>query len=147
MIIPRAATRLGDLRKTLEAKKKGVIGTHNLDAFNQAVVDKNLRIVSQVEHPNVKGLYDIEYQLPKLDKQLNPTGVFKDAPSSKTAYDPKIISNDKILQLGQEAAAKGYNSAISVGDTQYTAEAGGIKFRVYLDPKNPTIVNNFHPEF
>ena len=51
------------------------------------------------------------------------------------------------LSLAQKAAAKGINEAIEQGSKQFSQEAGGIKFRVYLDRNNPTIIKNFHPEF
>lgn len=62
---------------------------------------------------------------------------------TKTVYDPKVFTDSKILDLGQQAAASGYNSAISQGLREYTAAAGGVKFRVYLDGKT---VKNFFPE-
>jgi len=125
------------------SQKKGVLGGHNLDAFNQVATDKNLKIISSTNHPTIKGLTQIEYQIPSLDRAGNVTG-YKVNAFSKTVYDPKVISDNQIIELGQQAAAKGYPSATSKGLSQFTSEAGGIDFRVYI---RNGIVDNFHPEF
>ena len=125
------------------SQKKGVNGTHNLDAFNQAVANHNLKIVSKTNDPNVEGIIQIKYQIPRLDKQGNPTGSFK-KPMTKTVYDPKVISNAQILTLGQQAAAAGLADAIAKGKKHFSAMAGGVNFRVYI--RNGAI-DNFHPEY
>uniref|UniRef100_UPI00234BCA9F CdiA family toxin C-terminal domain-containing protein n=1 Tax=Providencia sp. PROV141 TaxID=2949851 RepID=UPI00234BCA9F len=66
-------------------------------------------------------------------------------PFKKTVYDPKVYSDQKILDLGQQAAANGYRDAIVKGLQSYNAKAGGVTFRVYLDPKTKG-VSNFHPQ-
>lgn len=50
-----------------------------------------------------------------------------------------------MLDLGQEAAMKGYRDAMRNGQSAYDATAGGVNFRVYLD-KNTGRVTNFHPK-
>ena len=52
--------------------------------------------------------------------------------------------DSKIIKLGQQAAGSGYQSAISNGLKAYNADAGGVPFRIYVDPKTG-IVTNFHP--
>ena len=148
---PEGISYRQDLPKHLQTfdvftQKNGVGGAHNLDAFNQAVAEKSIRIISKTEHPTVKGIYQIEYEVPKFDKQLRPTGDYKTIKKPKTVYDPAIHSDDKILQLGQEAAAKGLDDAIADRKKQFTQKAGGITFRVYvnLDTK---VVTNVHPDF
>jgi filamentous hemagglutinin len=64
--------------------------------------------------------------------------------SHKTVYDPRVISDRSILDLGQQAASSGYENAIANGLKAYNAEAGGISFRIYLDPKTG-LITNFHP--
>ena len=125
------------------SQKKGVIGGHNMDAFNQAVTDKNLKIVSSTDHPTIKGLKQVEYQIPSFDRAGNSTG-YKNKIFTKTIYDPKVISDNKILELGKQATAKGYTGATSQGLSQYSSEAGGINFRVYI---RNDIIDNYHPEF
>jgi len=125
------------------SQKKGILGGHNLDAFNQAVADKSLKTVSSTKHPTIKGLIHIEYQIPALDRAGNITG-YKNKIFEKTVYDPKFFSDEQILQLGQEAAAKGYSNALSQGMSQFSSEAGGVKFRIYI---RNDIIDNLHPEF
>lgn len=50
-----------------------------------------------------------------------------------------------MLQLGQQAAATGYKDAIAKGEQAYDSTAGGVTFRIYIDPKTGA-VNNFHPK-
>jgi hypothetical protein len=125
------------------SQKKGVLGGHNLDSFNQVATDKNLKIVSSTGHPTVKGLTQIEYQIPSFDRAGNVAG-YKNKVFRKTVYDPKVISDNQVIDLGQQAAAKGYQGATSQGLSQFTSEAGGIDFRVYI---RNDIIDNFHPEF
>ena len=148
---PEGISYRQDLPKHLQTfdtftQKNGIGGAHNLDAFNQAVAEKSIRITSKIEHPTIKGIYQIKYEVPKLDKQLNPTGNYKRIKQPKTVYDPAIHSNEKILQLGQEAAAKGLDDAIAKNEDQFTEIAGGIRFRVYVD-LDTKIIRNVHPDF
>jgi filamentous hemagglutinin len=93
----------------------------------------------------IKGLQDYNYQLPKLDKQGNLTGDFKKpVKDPKTVYDPKILPDSLILDLGQKASAKELKN-LAAGDEQFSAIAGGMKFRVYVD-KGTMNIRNFHPE-
>lgn len=50
-----------------------------------------------------------------------------------------------MLELGQQAAAKGYKQALAQGLQAYDAKAGGVTFRIYIDPKTKKI-SNFHPK-
>lgn len=69
---------------------------------------------------------------------------YKAAKLSKTIYVPKIFTDSKMLELGQQVAAKGYEAAMKQGLQAYDAQAGGVNFRVYID-KTTGMVNNFHP--
>ena len=66
-------------------------------------------------------------------------------PLVKTVYDPNIISDAKILEWGQQAAAKGLDQAIANGKREFSETVNGIKFRVYIDD-NTKEVKNFFPE-
>jgi len=68
---------------------------------------------------------------------------YKNEVLEKTIYDPKIFSDEKILQSGQQAAANGYKDAIASGSRAFMATAGGVKFQVYLDQKTGTVTNFF----
>ncbi|HHH9620385.1 TPA: hypothetical protein ACP337_005941, partial [Pseudomonas aeruginosa] len=60
-------------------------------------------------------------------------------------FHPKVISDQKVLDLGQQAAASGYVKAVASGDRYYDSTAGGITFRVYLDERTGAVLN-FHPK-
>jgi hypothetical protein len=70
--------------------------------------------------------------------------IYKNSAFQKTTYDPRIISSEEILKLGQEAASIGYINAKTSGVGGYNADAGGVSFRVYIDKLSGKI-NNFHP--
>jgi filamentous hemagglutinin len=124
-------------------QKSGVSDTHNLDAFNQAAATSGLRILSKTP-TSVAGVSTVRYQIPAYDRAGNVVG-FKDKVFAKTVYDPKIFTDQKILDLGQQAAASGYKEALSKGLSQYDSIAGNVTFRVYLDKATGT-VTNFHPK-
>lgn len=124
------------------SQKKGISGTHNLDSFSKAATDNGVKIIGQ-EPDFTNGISTIKYQVPSYDRAGNVTG-YKAEVFTKTVYDPKVITEQKMLELGQQAAADGYVNAMTRGMNAYNGEAGGIKFRVYLDPTTGT-VRNFHP--
>ncbi|CAK6490115.1 tRNA nuclease CdiA [Pantoea sp. Nvir] len=87
------------------SQKKGITGAHNADAFNKAVADNGVKIISQEKGQN--GITHVKYQIPAKDRAGNIVG-YKNDVLEKTIYDPKKITDEKILQLGQQAAASGY---------------------------------------
>lgn len=94
------------------------------------------------------GITKIKYQIPTKDSAGNFTGNYKgngSKPFEKTIYDPKIFTDQKMLELGQQAASNGYKQAKTWGERAYNATAGGVTFRVYIDQKTGT-VTNFHPK-
>ncbi|OSN03702.1 hypothetical protein AU512_16585 [Lonsdalea iberica] len=99
-----------------------------------------MKIISQ--ESGMSGITHVKYQIPAKDRAGNIVG-YKNEILEKTIYDPKVLSDEKILQLGQQAAASGYKNAITSGGREYTATAGGVKFQVYLDQKNGTVTNFF----
>lgn len=122
---------------------KGVYGTHNLNEFTQAASENGIKIISQTPS-NVKGISEVVYQVPKKNREGNIIpGEFKDKPYVKTVYDPKVFSDQKMLDLGQQAASNGYKDAISQGRREYQSTAGGVKFQVYLDQETGRITNFF----
>ena len=120
----------------------GVGGCHNLDNFNSVVSDRHLKVVTMTEHPRIKGLYQVEYQIPTVDRAGNVMDSFKSKVFTKTLYDPSVISDTDMLYLGQLAANSGYQEAIETGARIFDASAGGIDFRIYI--KNGAI-DNIHP--
>lgn len=113
-----------------------------MDSFSKAATDNGVKIIGQ-EPDFTNGISTIKYQVPSYDRAGNVTG-YKAEVFTKTVYDPKVITEQKMLELGQQAAADGYINAMTRGMNAYNGEAGGIKFRVYLDPTTGT-VRNFHP--
>lgn len=127
------------------SQKKGIGGAHNADQFYAAAGQNGVKIVSETP-TDVKGIIHIEYQIPSKDRAGNVTG-FKgngSEPFKKTIYDPKIFTDEKMLELGQQAAASGYKVAMASKNGQATATAGGVSFRIYVD-KSTGIVRNYHP--
>jgi len=123
---------------------KGVVGGHNLESFEKILTDQgwNLEdlIVSKTPHPTTPGIYQIQYRLPALDRELKVIpGQYKNIPHPKTVYDPKVISNDQIIQWGKEAMANGE----IVGREVRGTASNGLKFTGYLDQNGK--VTNFFP--
>jgi hypothetical protein len=128
------------------SQKTGISGAHNLNEFKQAAAQNNVKIISQTPSAT-NGIIQVEYQIPKLDAAknvvLDRTGsvVYRDQVFIKTVYDPSVISDNAIVNMGRQAATNGYGSAISSGAQAFNSEAGGILFRVYIDPKTGSITN------
>jgi len=113
-----------------------------MDAFNQAVADYGVKIVDQTSG-GVSGIVHIRYQVPAKDRAGNIVG-YRTEILEKTVYDPKVYSDKKIIELGQQAASNGYQAAMAAGKREYMAMANGVKFQVYLD-RNTGTVTNFFP--
>lgn len=124
-------------------QKNGISGGHNSNAFYDAAKEDNVKIVSETP-TGVKGITEVKYLIPTKDRAGNLTGNYKPTPEIKTIYDPKIFSDQKILELGQQAAASGYKEAMSSPNGTANAVAGGVSFRMYVDKSTGT-VRNFHP--
>ncbi len=78
-------------------------------------------IISKTEHSSVKGLYQVEYQNPKLDNASDMLG-YKGG-MYKTVYDPKVIPDSDMIHLGQIAANIKFKEAINSGNRIYNAWA------------------------
>ncbi|POW58502.1 filamentous hemagglutinin [Candidatus Pantoea alvi] len=123
-------------------QKSGVSGGHNANAFYDAAKEYNIQIVSETP-TSVPGITHVVYKIPSYDRAGNVTG-YKAAELPKTIYDPAIFTDQKILDLGQQAAAKGYKDAMASSNGQATATVDGVSFRIYVDKTTGT-VRNFHP--
>lgn len=125
------------------SQKNGISGAHNSVEFRSEAAARGVKIVSEVA-ADVPGVSVISYQIPALD----PTGKiivgYKNKVQTKTVYDPAIMSDRKVLALGQEAAARGYKDAVATGKRIYESNAGGVSFVVYIDETG--VVKNFHPK-
>ncbi|MEQ5177737.1 DUF637 domain-containing protein [Proteus genomosp. 6] len=128
-------------------QKMGISGGHNANVFYNVVKDKDLKIIKELP-TNVRGITYIEYKIPAKHPQTGEITHYKGngaQPFKKTIYDPKVFSDQKILELGQKAAANGYKNALDKNLQSYDAISEGITFRVYLD-KETKIITNFHPK-
>ncbi|MBF2457018.1 EndoU domain-containing protein [Listeria welshimeri] len=125
--------------------KKGVIGGHNLDEFNNALTNQGVGldelILSEKPHPSIKGTYGIEYRIPKKDITGNIAKpiTYKNIDTPKTVYDPSVFTEIDIYNLGVEAMQ---NGKIIGGRVEGTA-SNGLKFIGYLDEAGN--VKNFFP--
>ncbi|CAI6053280.1 hypothetical protein PAECIP112173_01480 [Paenibacillus sp. JJ-100] len=106
----------GEIEKVTEWK--GVSGGHNYEEFKKFFSENgkySLQVVKKLEHPDVPGIYDLEYRMMVEIKDYTGkgTGKFKyipkedKPPHKKTIYDPNVISNDEIIRLGKEAMEEG----------------------------------------
>lgn len=125
--------------------KKGVIGGHNLEEFNNALTNQGVGldelILSKKPHPSIEGIYEIEYRIPKKDITGNVAKpiTYKNIDTPKTVYDPSVFSETDIYNLGVEAMQ---NGKIIGGRVEGTA-SNGLKFIGYLDEAGK--VKNFFP--
>lgn len=143
-------------------KRHGVSGGHNYDEFKKYFDNSDqykLDEVKKDEHPDVKGVYDIEYRLKVeiKDYRGQGTGEFKFVPKEdkpphkKTVYDPALISSDEIVRLGNEAMEEGIESSRVKqlkGQTNKQMIRGvssnGLKFEGFKNTDTGEI-ENFYP--
>lgn len=124
-------------------QNSGIKGTHNADEFYSIVAQKGVKIVSSTPS-DVNGITHVKYQVPAYGRAGNVVG-YKAKIQIKTIYNPKIFSDQKMLELGQKASISGFRDAMSKGLDAYDSHAGGVTFRVYID-KTTGLVHNFHPK-
>ncbi|MEC1431538.1 T7SS effector LXG polymorphic toxin [Bacillus subtilis] len=137
-------THLVEVEDIVRKKNKGIVGGHNLQNFEKAFIDKGWDlescIISKREHPTIDGIYEIEYGLPALDREGNiKPGELKKVRTPKTVYDPEKISNEQMLQWGEEAMKNG--EAVGRKVTGYAKN--GLKFEGYIDEATGEITNFF----
>ena len=85
-------------------RKTGITGGHEKGAFEAKAAELGISIDSRTPNAYVDGVERVEYRLPKRDKTGEPTGEFQSDVKSKTIYDSKIISTDKYIERGMQAA-------------------------------------------
>ena len=137
----------------IDSKQRGVIGGHNRSAFEGALREAGFSVedcvISVTEHPEIKGVYEIEYRIPKKGYGASGKlevipGQYKKLRSPKTVYDPAVISDEQMCQWGIEAMEEG----ILAGRIDRREIRGyarnGLKFVGYLD-LNTNEITNFFP--
>ncbi|MEX1631482.1 CdiA family toxin C-terminal domain-containing protein [Enterococcus sp. C11] len=127
--------------------KKGVVGGHNVDEFNNALNNQGFNpkdlIVSKKPHPTIDGIYEVEYKIPRKDMAGNvaePVS-YKNIEKPKTVYDPTKISDNQMYEWGQTAMNNG--KIQPDGRTIIGTSQNGVKFIGYLNDAGE--VTNFFP--
>jgi hypothetical protein len=130
-------------------RDRGIGGAHNLAEFMKVVQSGEIRIVSRTPHPTLKGVEKIEYQMQALDRSGKSNGQWKSTlPPPKTVYDPQIISDTQMMEMGRQA----FGEAQQAGRIDYAKRSwigyapNGIKFQGYIDHKTGA-VRSFFPQF
>ncbi|MEI5914928.1 EndoU domain-containing protein [Bacillus albus] len=145
-------------------ERNGISGGHNYDEFenyfNSNSNKYELGPVVKKEHPDIDGIFDIEYKV-KYEKMdytgKNGTGEYKVIPNGdkvykKTVYDPKIISNDEIIDLSKKAMEEGLNNKREIpllkqkkikiqGQTDYNGK--NLKFEGIMNSETGEIENAY----
>ncbi|HZG18194.1 MAG TPA: polymorphic toxin-type HINT domain-containing protein [Candidatus Bathyarchaeia archaeon] len=134
-------------------KRTGVSGAHNMNHFNETLqktganID-DLIIGEPIQHPNFPGLYEIKYRVPAMTYgpggKLVPTGQFREIKDPKTVYDPKVYSDEQIIQWGKEAMQEGLESNRVTGRVIVGYAPNGMRFTGYVDDGQ---ITNFFPSF
>ncbi|WP_413365176.1 CdiA family toxin C-terminal domain-containing protein [Lysinibacillus sp. 3P01SB] len=140
------ADHMINAQKIVRRGNKGVVGGHSLESFEKILKDQGWKlddvIVSRTPHPTAEGVYEIEYRLPTLDRELKIVpGQYKNIPQPKTVYDTNVLSNDQMIVWGKEAMGNGVVNGRLV--TGYSSN--GLRFTGYLDEHGK--IKNFHPSF
>ncbi len=144
-----------DFSKT--SRRSGVNGSHNMKeleqydiAINPTLTKDSIKILNKTPHPTIKGIYKIEYQMPRLDSKLQPNGWrFKDKtnPFVKTVYDSSVISDKQMAQWGREAFADAIQQNAVQSNGKWSGKtANGLKYEGYIDQVSKA-VRTFYPVF
>ncbi|MBW8832775.1 MAG: hypothetical protein JF606_25935, partial [Burkholderiales bacterium] len=93
---------------------KNVYGTHDMDAFDQALKINGGSIINKTQIPGAVGIYRIDYQLPGMN------------PTVKTVFDPAMYPAVDMEKMVQSAAQAALNQAALTGSAgQMFVNVGG----------------------
>lgn len=134
---------------TLGKGSKGVVGGHNFDSFKKVLADAGFDIddciINIKKHPQIEGIYEVEYRIPA--RQYDANGELEIIPNQyktidypKTLYDPNYISNEQMIQWGKEAMESGTIEGRKISGYA----SNGLKFEGYIDLSTEEITN-FYP--
>ncbi|WP_244590572.1 CdiA family toxin C-terminal domain-containing protein [Xenorhabdus mauleonii] len=131
-------TQVGLLNK----KKTSISGAHKQDTFLESVEILGAKVTNKITDKKYPGLIEYSYQLPSVDRTGKPIGYKKT--QSKTTYDPRLLSDDKVLNMSTQAAKQSKDYFISNPDKrEYSTKVDGYWFRVTKDAKSGEISNAF----
>ena len=139
---------------TKASQKTGVSGAHDINEFEKYGVKlgvvqtkESINIISKTPHPTVKGIYKIEYQMPKLDAKGQPTGLWRNKVFPKTVYDPAVISDKQMAEWGRQAFADAVQkNAVELNGKWHGQSPNGLEFEGYVD-QSTKAVRTFYPLF
>jgi hypothetical protein len=122
-------------------KRGELYGTHSLsNALSELATTSNPSYtLTQTSSP---GIIMMDYSYTKAD------GSVFTSKRPKTVYDPAIYSDQVMLDLAQQAGAKGWSMYLqNPAQTGPTVTVGGIRFQVYInhDANGNPFVGNVHP--
>jgi filamentous hemagglutinin len=134
-------------------KKTHVLGAHNMDEMYALEKTQGIHIKNKTQIG--EGIYELEYWIPKKAGNGPLAGQvisYSKAQYPKTVYDPKVFSDDRIIEMAQKAASTKYEAKAKVFESnptrnQYSAIYDGVNFQVYLakDKSGNIYVSNAHP--
>ena len=137
---------------TIDSKQKGVIGAHNRSAFERTLREAGFSVedcvIRVTEHPEIKGVYEIEYRIPKREYGASGKlevipGQYKRIKEVKTVYDSAVISDEQMRQWGIEAMEEGILAG-RIKDRKIEGYAkNGLKFVGYIGLSDEKITNFF----
>lgn len=131
--------------------RHGISGGHELNGLFQYLEslpcpEGGSTIVPQVAHPTIAGIANIDYRIPRQDKNGNLTGGYRYFSHPKTVFDSKLISEQQIYDWAMEAFT-GTGATISNQRKIVGTAKNGLKFVGYLDANDPTKIKTFYFTF
>ncbi|MFC7677585.1 WXG100 family type VII secretion target [Paenibacillus sp. GCM10028914] len=145
--------------------RPGITGGHNIGNFYKALEEDANKYGLNVERDyivgvpkkhSIEGIYEVEYQIPSLQRNELDRSIFEPIKDSegnvvgkrvndpKTVYDPNIISDEKMYNWGK-AALEPQIHAGNVKNGIVKGELNGLKFIGFVDENGK--VKNFYPTF
>ena len=136
----------------IDSKQRGVIGGHNRSAFERTLREAGFSVedcvIRVTEHPEIKGVYEIEYRIPRREYGASGKlevipGQYKRIKEVKTVYDSAVISDEQMRQWGIEAMEEGILAG-RIKDRKIEGYAkNGLKFVGYIGLSDEKITNFF----
>ncbi len=120
-------------------------GSHNINSFNQALDKSGSALIGEpIIDSKYPGLKTYNYQAPGVDRAGKPDGSYKNV-QQKTVYDPKIISDQKMVDMQMQAVKKGAELLLPMPIRNRTVDVNieGYVFTVTRDKNTGKILNAF----